>query len=413
LIILIYILEHIKYKLHDPSEGMESLIKKCYKSFTRGTHKRVYKVNEFVLINCEYNEDAVNEISMLKSLDHPNVIKILDIKKDSNGYNRVWIQQEFKGKSCFDLKGSINESDIMTVATQMLDTFRYLESRNVLHRDIKPENILAQMNGQEGLKVTLIDFNLATNVIGSNMSADVYNEDAERGIYFRPPEINSEKIAYGFSADIWALGASLLEMKFGESIYKYMYHISKCTKSKHVESILEIMIEESGIEFKDERLKTLVISMLHPLSKRRPTAAESLEFLGISLIDYPKIHSEQFTFKSDDILEWMVEVTVRIDLPLVQLYYALVIYYRATNLGMKGITRACLMLSACIIDGRPLDDIARYFDLGKEDAYRLIYTLVRGLNDRVHIIMPSHNDDYYLEFIDSLSKGEEAIGTMI
>ena len=88
-----------------------------------------------------------NEISILKELDHPNIIKMYEFFEDSK---RFYIVMDImKGGELFDIieeSGPMSERDCSLLMKQVLACVNYCHNNNVIHRDLKPENILMEQN---------------------------------------------------------------------------------------------------------------------------------------------------------------------------------------------------------------------------------------------------------------------------
>ncbi|KAK6490533.1 serine/threonine-protein kinase DCLK3-like isoform X1 [Huso huso] len=143
-----------------------------------------------------------NEISIIKSLSHPNVVRLLEeYETDSE----IYLIMEFvHGGDLFD---AITESVKFTEhnAAQMIidlcQALAYTHSKNVVHRDLKPENLLVQHNEDGSTTLKLADFGLAMEVtepIFTVCGTPTYVA----------PEILSEK-GYGLQVDMWATGVIL------------------------------------------------------------------------------------------------------------------------------------------------------------------------------------------------------------
>ena len=89
------------------------------------------------------SKTVISEISILKKLDHPNIMKIYEFYEDEKNY---YIISEFCDQG--DLLGKMNKLHSMTelvvrfLMRQVLDAVAYLHNRKVLHGDIKMENLL-------------------------------------------------------------------------------------------------------------------------------------------------------------------------------------------------------------------------------------------------------------------------------
>lgn len=104
----------------------------------------------------------LNEIDIMRAVDHENVIKLYEVYETEKSIYLVLelIQgkslQEMLKKQAFKEENS--EIKIINTARSILDALAYLSSRGVMHRDLKPDNILID----KGDKVKIVDFGLAT-----------------------------------------------------------------------------------------------------------------------------------------------------------------------------------------------------------------------------------------------------------
>lgn len=113
----------------------------------------------------------LREISILRLLDHPNIIKILDVFPPIYSQNRLleqlYIVFEFAGESLHHFLASshthlypFTEIDAASIMRQVLAATGYLHRCRVIHRDLKPENILVEREHNGTLIVKLGDFGL-------------------------------------------------------------------------------------------------------------------------------------------------------------------------------------------------------------------------------------------------------------
>ena len=118
----------------------------------------------------------VNEVNIIKRLDHPNIVKMYEEFEDQKF---LYIVTELiSGGELFDellRKKKFTEKDCATIIKQLLETLNYCHSNNIVHKDLKPENIMLA-NKKDIEKVKLIDFGTAqkfkkgkkmTSVIGT------------------------------------------------------------------------------------------------------------------------------------------------------------------------------------------------------------------------------------------------------
>ncbi|XP_044533819.1 cyclin-dependent kinase 2 isoform X2 [Gracilinanus agilis] len=102
---------------------------------------------------------AIREISLLKELNHPNIVKLLDVIHTEN---KLYLVFEFLHQ---DLKKFMDASALTGIPLpliksylfQLLQGLAFCHSHRVLHRDLKPQNLLINAEGS----IKLADFGLA------------------------------------------------------------------------------------------------------------------------------------------------------------------------------------------------------------------------------------------------------------
>lgn len=118
-------------------------------------------------------ELVMNEVEAIQSIDHPNVIKILECGEDDyvkpKGTSRVnyIIVQHAAGGELFDFiadTGRFPEPLARYYFHQFMDGLKSVHDTGLAHRDLKPENIL--LDGNYDLKIA--DFGFAAPIKGKN-----------------------------------------------------------------------------------------------------------------------------------------------------------------------------------------------------------------------------------------------------
>lgn len=108
-------------------------------------------------------EGLQQEIAVLMSVSHPNVLCLKDTFNENDG---VYLVLELAAEGeLFNLivtKQKLSEDETRKIFIQLFQGTKYLHERNIVHRDIKPENILLT---DKNLSVKLADFGLA-KIIG-------------------------------------------------------------------------------------------------------------------------------------------------------------------------------------------------------------------------------------------------------
>lgn len=118
----------------------------------------------------------LREINLLRKLEHPYVIRIIDVlePKSPETFDTIYVVLELAES---DLKKVIKSAihlqikHIQTVVYNLLCAVKYLHSANVLHRDLKPANVLVN----EDCSVKICDFGLARSISGVESANMIIN----------------------------------------------------------------------------------------------------------------------------------------------------------------------------------------------------------------------------------------------
>jgi len=148
---------------------------------------------------------ALREISLLKELQHPNIVDLRDVVQNDG---RLYLIFEFLDKdlkryldSCQD---ALDPMLVKSYTLQILRGLSFCHSRGVMHRDLKPQNLLVTKDG----RLKLADFGLARSFCPPirPLTHEVVT------LWYRPPEILLGSQTYAPPVDIWAVGTILVEM---------------------------------------------------------------------------------------------------------------------------------------------------------------------------------------------------------
>jgi calcium-dependent protein kinase len=136
---------------------------------------------------------VLQEINVLKELDHPRICRLFETFEDEDA---IYLVLEYiDGRELFDEiidQERLDETQAAHVMRQVLGALQYCHERNIVHRDLKPENIMVEKStfATGSLDVKLIDFGLAslsTSIIGRAGSciagtAEYLAPEARRGV---------------------------------------------------------------------------------------------------------------------------------------------------------------------------------------------------------------------------------------
>eukprot|EP01053_Blabericola_migrator_P004936 Blabericola_migrator_1__4935@NODE_2574_length_2585_cov_336_116362_g1612_i0_p1_GENE_NODE_2574_length_2585_cov_336_116362_g1612_i0NODE_2574_length_2585_cov_336_116362_g1612_i0_p1_ORF_typecomplete_len634_score132_34Pkinase/PF00069_25/3_7e67Pkinase_Tyr/PF07714_17/1_1e44EFhand_7/PF13499_6/1_7e07EFhand_7/PF13499_6/3_9e11EFhand_7/PF13499_6/6_2e08EFhand_8/PF13833_6/0_027EFhand_8/PF13833_6/0_75EFhand_8/PF13833_6/0_14EFhand_8/PF13833_6/0_0086EFhand_8/PF13833_6/4_3e06EFhand_1/PF00036_32/0_29EFhand_1/PF0003 len=160
-------------------------------------------------------EQIQEEIQILKSVDHPNVIKIYEIFEDPSS---VYILQELcQGGELLSTmlidegKAKIHdEFFVRRIMQELLDGLSHIHSKRIMHKDLKPENILfANKNPNSPIKI--IDFGLGEIFRGHTEVTDVLRGSA---IYMAPEAFQDGQLC--LKSDVWSAGCIMFNLLTGK-----------------------------------------------------------------------------------------------------------------------------------------------------------------------------------------------------
>ena len=152
----------------------------------------------------KYNK-IIKEINLLKSLDHPNIVKYYDFFQEEE---YIYLMMEYlEGctlKQYIKNNENISEDNARIIIKQLLTALSYLHyTCDICHRDVKPENIMfKEKNDINHLK--LLDFGLSLDSFESKK----HLENCGTLVYMAP-ELLINNIKYTKGVDVWSVGIIL------------------------------------------------------------------------------------------------------------------------------------------------------------------------------------------------------------
>ncbi|KAL5060992.1 hypothetical protein RYX36_032596 [Vicia faba] len=162
-------------------------------------------------------KELEEEVKLLKDLSHPNIVRYLGTVREEDTLN---ILLEFvPGGSISSLLGKFGafpEAVIRTYTKQILLGLEYLHKNGIMHRDIKGANILVDNKGC----IKLADFGASKQVVEL---ATMSGAKSMKGTpYWMAPEVILQT-GHSFSADIWSVGCTVIEMATGKPPWSQQY----------------------------------------------------------------------------------------------------------------------------------------------------------------------------------------------
>ncbi|CAL5388601.1 unnamed protein product [Camellia sinensis] len=157
------------------------------------------------------------EVNLLENLSHPNIVRYLGTTREDASLNILL--EIVPGGSISSLLGkfgSFPESVIRMYTKQLLLGVEYLHRNGIMHRDIKGANILVDNKGC----IKLADFGASKKVVEL---ATMTGAKSMKGTpYWMAPEVILQT-GHSFSADIWSVGCTVIEMATGKPPWSQQY----------------------------------------------------------------------------------------------------------------------------------------------------------------------------------------------
>ena len=205
----------------DTRSGIMMAVKEM--TFTRDSAKEV--------------EELKNEIRLLRKLQHEHIVQYFgaEIPAESEGcVIHIFTELMPQGSLTHMMKkfGKFSEEMTCNYTRQMVSGLVYLHDNNIIHRDIKPANVLVNESGI----VKLADFGASKKMSGTETVA-IENTTLKGTPYFMAPEVLIQK-GHGRKADVWSLGATVLQLISGDPPWKSM----------KFDSVVQLMCHVAGDE---------------------------------------------------------------------------------------------------------------------------------------------------------------------
>ncbi|XP_040466021.1 calcium/calmodulin-dependent protein kinase kinase 2 isoform X1 [Falco biarmicus] len=157
-------------------------------------------------------EQVYQEIAILKKLDHPNVVKLVEVLDDPSEDHLYMVFELVKQGPVMEIPTlkPLSEDQARFYFQDLIKGIEYLHYQKIIHRDIKPSNLLV---GEDG-HIKIADFGVSNEFKG----ADALLTNTVGTPAFMAPETLSEtrKIFSGKALDVWAMGITLYCFVFGQ-----------------------------------------------------------------------------------------------------------------------------------------------------------------------------------------------------
>ena len=291
--------------------------------------------------NDKDDENLMNEINILRKLDHPNIVKINDFYTTKTEYTLV---TEYcpEGELFYEIKNfaPFNEALAGWYMKQILSAVNYCHKLKIIHRDLKPENILIYKKNKNGFNtIKIIDF--GTAII---FNKKINDKSLTGSIYYIAPEVLSKNRNYTEKCDVWSCGIIM---------YILLTGIPPFNGETDEEIVTKIMNGRFNMEkyprpIISSQAKDLIKKLLEFDSSKRITAEEALSHpwfeckevksgdnAGLYKIKNPnKLLNNLVKYKSDNVLRCaIIAYLVHNNIQLEQVHEAIKLFNQIDKNG--------------------------------------------------------------------------------
>ncbi|XP_021708750.1 calcium/calmodulin-dependent protein kinase kinase 1 isoform X3 [Aedes aegypti] len=153
------------------------------------------------------------EIAVLKKLDHPNVVKLVEVLDDPLEDSLYLVFELVQHGEILSIPTDcpLSEERAWNIFRDVILGVEYLHYQRIIHGDLKPANLLMSDSGS----VKVADLGVCNEFLGED--AAMNNGSTAGTPAFRAPEtlLPGQHVYNGKAADIWALGATLYSLVHG------------------------------------------------------------------------------------------------------------------------------------------------------------------------------------------------------
>ncbi len=280
------------------------------KVIARGGSSKVHEAFDTILgvvvavkvINLEETppeEEGRNEmekmgLAILLQLDHPNIIKIIDIYEYKN--TLYVVTELLEGLELFefvDTQDQLSEEEVQPIAQQIALIIKYLHDSGVMNRDFKLENFKFRNKGNLPTDLVAFDFGFAILIPRPDDTTPLKNCGT---LEYAAPELFQKR--YDERVDVWALGCIIYTLALKRMPFKSAAGTRR-TKEKiiNLDFYQDRVYAQASVELKD-----ILIHIFRPAGER-PSISELLRMTWLKEESKKLCNIEESDEEEDDIMK--------------------------------------------------------------------------------------------------------------
>ena len=211
-----------------------------------------------------------NEINILATIDHKNIMKLIEVKQSNDNYYLVC--ELCNGGSlsqCLDKYRKIHrkpftEEIVQYLMRQIVDAIKYLHAQHIIHRDLKLDNILMNYDNEKdkenmnllGAQVKVIDFGFSTKLNNSkNLAFSTLGSPINMDPGILKKFCYNDTKGYDEKVDIWSLGTLCYEMLIGKATFEAQSMRELQSKIEKGEYTLPMTLSKEAVSFLNAMLQ--------------------------------------------------------------------------------------------------------------------------------------------------------------
>jgi len=148
-------------------------------------------------ISSTFVTELKNEIDILNTMDHPNIVKLHEVITHKN---QIYLVQECCDGGDLYTRLPYTEKDSAYITGKLLSAIKYMHDHAIVHRDLKFENIMFENKSPEA-EIKVIDFGLSKKFVSSRLGI---MKEGVGTLYSMAPQVLQG--IYTSQADIWSVG---------------------------------------------------------------------------------------------------------------------------------------------------------------------------------------------------------------
>ncbi|CAG9312073.1 unnamed protein product [Blepharisma stoltei] len=318
----------------------------------------------------------IEEMEILRTLDHPNIIRVYDFFEDSKNYYLV--MEYCEGGELFnkiEKMAKFSEDDAALIMRQLLSVVAFCHSLKIVHRDLKPENMMVEERNRK-LNIKIADFGTACYLDLNNETTGVVGTT-----YYMAPEVFNG--SYNEGCDVWSCGVIMYILLTGSPPFGGKTDDEIMAKVK--EGVYTT--ESSAFRLISPEAIDLIKKLIAPLSERI-SASQSLS--------HP----------------WLNRSRPKVERPVLEAVIKNLREFRST---LKLRDALLTFITSQLINHRELKDLRDAFvildkdgdgKIGKEDLFEQLSGFIPGDGAYTHaeeiLLNVDSNNDGFIEFTEYL-----------